>query len=143
MALKNLKSRVIILIIVKYFPKVFLLSWNITPFEYIFKTEKHFLHEQSKLSTKKGIKYSYSNPKWAIHRKNLSNVVLAILQWVLYYSKTLNKEYIGRIYQMSSWQFFNEFYTTVKPLIKNTSKEFIKCRILHFLIMECCRYLVF
>ena len=23
---------------------------------------------------------------------------------------------------------------TVKPLIKNTSKEFIKCRILHFLI---------
>ena len=32
---------------------------------------------------------------------------------------------------------------TVKPLIKNTSKEFIKCRILHFLIMECCRYLVF
>ena len=32
---------------------------------------------------------------------------------------------------------------TVKPLITNTSKEFIKCRILHFLIMECCRYLVF
>ena len=27
---------------------------------------------------------------------------------------------------------------TVKPLIKNTSKEFIKCRILHFLIVECC-----
>ena len=25
----------------------------------------------------------------------------------------------------------------------DTSKEFIKCRILHFLIMECCRYLVF
>ena len=32
-------------------------------------------------------------------------------------------------------------FTTVKPLITNTSKEFIKCRILHFLIMECCRYL--
>ena len=32
---------------------------------------------------------------------------------------------------------------TVKPFITNTSKEFIKCRILHFLIMECCRYLVF
>ena len=32
---------------------------------------------------------------------------------------------------------------TVKPLITNTSKEFIKCRILHFLIMECCRYCVF
>ena len=32
---------------------------------------------------------------------------------------------------------------TVKPVITNTSKEFIKCRILHFLIMECCRYLVF
>ena len=35
------------------------------------------------------------------------------------------------------------FQTTVKPLVTNTSKEFIKCRILHFLIMECCRYLVF
>ncbi len=34
-------------------------------------------------------------------------------------------------------------FATVKPLITNTSKEFIKCRILHFLIMECCRYLVF
>ena len=33
--------------------------------------------------------------------------------------------------------------TTVKPLITNTSKEFIKCRILYFLIMECCRYLIF
>ena len=33
--------------------------------------------------------------------------------------------------------------TTVKPLITNISKELIKCRILHFLIMECCRYLVF
>jgi len=32
---------------------------------------------------------------------------------------------------------------TVKPLITNTSKEFIKCRILHFLSMECCRYIVF
>ena len=37
----------------------------------------------------------------------------------------------------------NIAYHTVKPLIKNTSKEFIKCRILQFLIMECCRYLVF
>ena len=34
------------------------------------------------------------------------------------------------------------FYT-VKPLIKNTSKEYSKCRILHFLILECCRYIVF
>ena len=33
--------------------------------------------------------------------------------------------------------------STVKPLITNTSKEFIKCHILHFLIMECCRCLVF
>ena len=30
--------------------------------------------------------------------------------------------------------------TTVKPLITNTSNEFIKCRILQFLIMESCRY---
>jgi len=27
------------------------------------------------------------------------------------YNETLNNEYIGRIYQMSSWQIFNEFYT--------------------------------
>ena len=32
---------------------------------------------------------------------------------------------------------------TVKPLITNTSKEFIKCRILHFLIMECCSLRIF
>ena len=32
---------------------------------------------------------------------------------------------------------------TVKPLITNTWKEFIKCRILHFMILECCRYLGF
>ena len=29
----------------------------------------------------------------------------------LIYSETLNNEYIGIIYQMSSWQFCNEFYT--------------------------------
>ena len=34
-------------------------------------------------------------------------------------------------------------HATVKPIIKNTSKEYSKCRILHFLIMECCKYLVF
>ena len=36
------------------------------------------------------------------------------------------------------------FLSTVKPLTTNTSKEFVKCRrIVHFLIMECCRNLVF
>ena len=30
------------------------------------------------------------------------------------YSETLNNEYIGRIYQMSSWQSFNEFYTMLR-----------------------------
>ena len=30
------------------------------------------------------------------------------------YSETLNYEYIGRIYQMSSWQFFDEFYTILR-----------------------------
>ena len=32
---------------------------------------------------------------------------------------------------------------TVNPEILNTSEEFIKRHILHFLIMECCRYLFF
>ena len=36
----------------------------------------------------------------------------------------------------------NNIYT-VKPLIKNTSKEFIKCRFLNLLIIECRKYLVF
>ena len=27
------------------------------------------------------------------------------------YNENLNNEFIGRIYEMSSWQFFNEFYT--------------------------------
>ena len=30
------------------------------------------------------------------------------------YSETLNNEYIERMYQMSSWQFFNEFYTILR-----------------------------
>ena len=30
------------------------------------------------------------------------------------YSETLNNEDIGRIYQMSSWQFFNEFFTILR-----------------------------
>ena len=30
------------------------------------------------------------------------------------YSVTLNNENIGRIYQMSSWQFFNEFYSILR-----------------------------
>ena len=30
------------------------------------------------------------------------------------YSETLNNEYIGRIYQMSDWQFFNELYTILR-----------------------------
>ena len=31
-----------------------------------------------------------------------------------YYSETLNNEYIGRIYQKSSWQFCNGFYTILR-----------------------------
>ena len=30
------------------------------------------------------------------------------------YSETINNEYIDRIYQMSSWQFLNEFYTILR-----------------------------
>ena len=40
-----------------------------------------------------------------------------------------------------SWKFFHIF-CTVKPLITNTLKEFIKCRLLYFLIMECSRILM-
>ena len=47
----------------------------------------------------------------------------------------------NQTFQEQSWTIFN--CSSVKPLITNTTKEFIKCRILHFLIMECCRYLVF
>ena len=36
-----------------------------------------------------------------------------------------------------------ECFTSYSETLNNTSKEFIKCRILHFLIMECCRYLIF
>jgi len=34
-------------------------------------------------------------------------------------------------------------YSETLSLITNTSKEFIKCRVLHFLIMEYCKYIVF
>ena len=37
--------------------------------------------------------------------------MVKIMLGLLEYSETLNNEYIGRIYQMSSWQFLNEFYT--------------------------------
>ena len=43
----------------------------------------------------------------------------------------------------SMFQYVPVCSSTVKPLITNTSKEFIKCRILHFRIMEYCRYLDF
>ena len=33
---------------------------------------------------------------------------------MILYSETLNNEYVGKIYQMSSWQFFNEFYTILR-----------------------------
>ena len=36
-----------------------------------------------------------------------------------------------------------EFFTSYSETLNNTSKEFIRCRILHFLIMECCRYFIF
>ena len=52
---------------------------------------------------------------------------------------------ISNCVYLQYWIVWNtkNFTITVKPLITNTSKEFIKCRILHSLIMECCRYLVF
>ena len=37
-----------------------------------------------------------------------------LVYFVDIYRETLNKEYIGRIYQISSWQFFNEFYTILR-----------------------------
>jgi len=54
--------------------------------------------------------------------------------------------FIAKLLQglITNLNLFNKgHFCTVKPLITNTSKEFMKCRILHFLIMECCRYLVF
>ena len=36
--------------------------------------------------------------------------ILKLYNGSKYTVKPLNNEYIGRIYQMSSWQFFNEFY---------------------------------
>ena len=46
-------------------------------------------------------------PKWIQH----STIVITP---VPLYSETLNNEYIGRICEMSSWQFFNEFYTILR-----------------------------
>ena len=67
-------------------------------------------------------------------------LVFPPVQWSVVFSK------LG-IFLMWTLLFSEYIYiyisTTVKPLITNTSKEFIKCSILHFLIMECCRYLVF
>ena len=43
-------------------------------------------------------------------RKLLSRGSILLLEMFLY-SETLNNECIGRIYQMLSWQFFNELFT--------------------------------
>ena len=46
---------------------------------------------------------------------NIEKVSLLIwFDMIFLYSETLNNEYIGRIYQMSSWQFFKEFYTILR-----------------------------
>ena len=45
--------------------------------------------------------------------KHKCNVKLPI-SFEIFYSESLNKEYIGRIYQMSSGQFSNEFYTLLR-----------------------------
>ena len=46
-------------------------------------------------------------------KRILANVFLTKVSWQMY-SETLNNEYIGRIYQMSSSQFFNEIYTILR-----------------------------
>ena len=54
-----------------------------------------------------------------VHNSSLVNswfsatINFSILR-LLYYSETHNNEYIGRIYQMSSSQFFNEFNTILR-----------------------------
>ena len=45
--------------------------------------------------------------------KHKCNVKLPI-SFEIFYSESLNKEYIGRIYQMSSGQFSNEFFTLLR-----------------------------
>ena len=67
------------------------------------KVRKYCVEFLSVRAHKKGFKLF----KWSWNNKYN-------LPWKTYfsYSETLNNEYIGRIYKMSSWQFFNEFYTT-------------------------------
>ena len=65
------------------------------------------------------LKYSHSkiifcvkyNP---VRLEMFENMWRQMNQLCLLYSETLNKEYIGRIYEMSSWQFFNEFFTILR-----------------------------
>ena len=73
------------------------------------ETEQMGLHQVQQ----KG-KYSLTPnfEKWKeIIKCRLGNFLLG---FIVLYSETLNNEYIGRIYQRSSWQFFNEFYTILR-----------------------------
>ena len=81
----------------------------------------------------------------------LPNAVLLLLLYVLDQRYGSQETFISRLKGLFSnleSKFNRRFYSkdlillvfvslTVKPLITNTSKEFIKCRILHFLIMKC------
>ena len=46
----------------------------------------------------------------------IENTDMLTLTPRIVYSETLNNEYIGRIYQMSSWKFFNEFYSLLRKI---------------------------
>ena len=51
---------------------------------------------------------------WRLHLLTVKRPLSAKTNKIKAYSETLNNEYIGRIDQMSSWQFFHEFYTILR-----------------------------
>ena len=71
-----------------------------------------------------------------------SELALIQTKYVISLLQKIRPEIQVNNYNNNLFKVFIYIYT-VKALITNTSKEVIKFRILHFLIMEFCRYLVF
>ena len=89
--------------------------------------------------------FNYVSQESREYNYNIKGIVSVNRELCVFISKissNCRKTRIQLQYKLNTGSRFT-YFSTVKPLISHTSKEFFKCRSLHFLKMECCRYLVF
>ena len=81
---------------------IFIKIWHVKVSQRVPMIQKTFWGETCLYSNNVQFTSKIYLSHWSITYHNIS------------YNETLNNEYIERIYQMSSWQFFNEFYTILR-----------------------------